>query len=205
MYAVSNSKAALDTYTTHSGLQAWSHPSDFLWPLFVRSHTIWASRGHRAAGVVASTPSMTSACGMLRAHPAPWSSPVWGEKLCIKSSDVALWDFYMDLSDNGRKQLYRCSCWAAGLNSSTCYNCGHVTKIVRNARQMNLVNVIIVIEAKLRWVPIAAILSLRGIPGGPQIDLMLSGVSANYTSLSWVDLQWILWLGLPFLIAHGKT
>lgn len=86
----------------------------------------------------------------------------------------------------------------------------HVTtvvmcKIVRNERQMNLVNVIIVIEAKLRWVPIAAILSLRGIPGGPQIDLMLSGVSANYTSLSWVDLQWILWLGLPFLMAHGKT
>lgn len=207
MYTVLNSKAAMDTHTTHIGLQPRSHPSDSLWPLFVRSHTIWASRGHRAAGVVASTPSMTSACGMLHArpaYPAPWCPLCEGKN---RSASMLLMSFCQtSLFILGAGFV----CYRDAPSELLDFTLHHVTtvvtcKIVRNARQMNLVNVIIVTEAKLRWVTIAAILSLWGIPGGPQTDLMLSGASANYMSLSWVDLQWILWLEPPFLTAHGKT
>lgn len=171
MYAVLYSNAALDTYTTHIGLRPWSHPSDSLWPLFVRSHTIWASRGHRAAGVVASTPSMTSASGMLHDHPAYPAPPF--PQVGIKSPDVFLWDFFICSQSRICLTTARNSYVDAPVELLD-WTHQHVTtvvmcKIVRNAKQMNLVNVIIVTEAKLRWVPIAAILSLRGIPGGPQI------------------------------------
>lgn len=59
--------------------------------------------------------------------------------------------------------------------------------------------------AKLRCDTIAAVPTLWDIPDGPKFDLLLSGASTNYMSLSWVDLQWTLWLVLLFPIACGKT